>query len=76
MASLSWWTCPPEEFYDKAKEEAERMRVEPLPKAVDRFFKEQEDREERLLLEGYAPTRRTYRAPDVELRPGKDIPSY
>lgn len=53
------------------------MRTQQLPQAVERFFKEQEDREERLMLEGYAPSsRRAFYAPDVERAPGKDIPTY
>lgn len=60
-----------------AKGEEERMRTQPLPKAVDRFFKQQEDLEEKMLFEGYpSSSRRAFYAPDVERAPGKDVPSY
>ena len=73
----SWWLCPPEEFYRAAKGEEERMRTQPLPKEVDRFFREQENFEEKLLREGYpAPKKRNYKAPDLETGMRKDVPSY
>lgn len=73
----SWWLCPPERFYTTAKEEQERMRTQPLPKAVDHFFREQENYEESLLREGYPSSRkRRYKAPNLETKPGKEIPTY
>lgn len=47
----SWWLCPPDEFYKRAAAEAPRMRVEPLPPAVDDYFAEALVREERDLLQ-------------------------
>lgn len=71
----SWWLCPPEEFYQKAADEATRMRVEALPAGVEAFFARRDSWEEEVLRSGHQEAANGFKAPSVSAEE-EDIPAY